>query len=840
MKKRYWFLLLYLSVFFNAAAATVNEKSIVIASDIARRTPCELGQRLAFAVPNHGFVMFDLKEKFNDSFTVEFSYRVSPVEPVFSKNYPGPTLIVGEQYELREDLNNYYSSMENRSSGKPAGKRPGIPVVTKETKDNNKVTDTPGLDSFRGVSVEPGNRLLGGMQPVTNKITKPVMWEFSSCRNYYKLHKCKWVLSYPAKVAGCSVNGYHSITEYQNVVNGRNNSCLVILNRAGETGSTIEISPVSIQTGISPGGTVTEAEIPRKQYSECEKEAKKNDPEAMYSLGLCYYEGSFGAPKDYFSAFEWFKKAAARKHIFAQYYLGLCYHFGRGTEIDRQKAFEQFSETARHYYAEGVMMVHWYYTMGWWKIPEFNNSLQADIADACEQGDANAIYLSEVAGYIPPAAKFGQKNMKINLPYGLGDAAIRGNYKAAYMLGENYITQSSSDNQALARSMFELAAGENFSPALFRLAQLWPAEYGAQMKVSADSGYAPAMVKHAVQLISENKEVENAGKYLNRADAIFSRTRQNGTVAGKSELNRWKSVLKSENWREMIEKWQSGQKAEELFLAGMFVENGWGTDENKTAAYKLYQQSAAGGFMPANYKLGLDCRYGITKPMNFNDAKYFMGLAAEAGFAPAQYELAKMCDSSGDYKNSEKWYLKAVEQNYPAALIGLGEKLIKASDPKELQRGLAYLERAAAAGEPRALYYSGAVYYKGAAGLKKNPAKAAALWQEYEKQENAGMNNEIAAPLWKKMPCCVPDGSDFWNKYLTVRNNLFDLPENKKLLSKLGLADEKSMYHTALKRQYFGRKDQDQVMEYFNKYFVKGMPDEQTASTKKTIPGKKK
>ena len=55
------------------------------------------------------------------------------------------------------------------------------------------------------------------------------------------------------------------------------------------------------------------------------QKAVLGDENAMYQLGLCYYYGNYGVPKNNKTAFDWFIKAANLGHMIAQYYTGYCF-----------------------------------------------------------------------------------------------------------------------------------------------------------------------------------------------------------------------------------------------------------------------------------------------------------------------------------------------------------------------------------------------------------------------------------------------------------------------------------------------------------------------------------
>ncbi|MBQ9372776.1 MAG: sel1 repeat family protein [Thermoguttaceae bacterium] len=70
-------------------------------------------------------------------------------------------------------------------------------------------------------------------------------------------------------------------------------------------------------------------------------DADKNDPKALYELGLCYYLG-LGVPYDYAEAARRFRSAAERKHAEGISALGVCYMEGRGVEYSPDKAIKMF------------------------------------------------------------------------------------------------------------------------------------------------------------------------------------------------------------------------------------------------------------------------------------------------------------------------------------------------------------------------------------------------------------------------------------------------------------------------------------------------------------------
>ena len=68
------------------------------------------------------------------------------------------------------------------------------------------------------------------------------------------------------------------------------------------------------------------------------KRVKADDPVAIYNLGVCHRDGSYGYPQDYTKALELWHRAGELGYAIAYGNIGVAYHYGRGVEIDNKKA----------------------------------------------------------------------------------------------------------------------------------------------------------------------------------------------------------------------------------------------------------------------------------------------------------------------------------------------------------------------------------------------------------------------------------------------------------------------------------------------------------------------
>ncbi|MFA5006386.1 MAG: tetratricopeptide repeat protein [Candidatus Izemoplasmatales bacterium] len=79
-----------------------------------------------------------------------------------------------------------------------------------------------------------------------------------------------------------------------------------------------------------------------KALSLLRRLARKNDPEALYYLGMIHYENHAGKPDPVF-AFDCFRRSAMELEVRSLYMCGRCYEEGSGVEKDLAKAYEYYA-----------------------------------------------------------------------------------------------------------------------------------------------------------------------------------------------------------------------------------------------------------------------------------------------------------------------------------------------------------------------------------------------------------------------------------------------------------------------------------------------------------------
>src|SRR5688572_2489664 len=113
--------------------------------------------------------------------------------------------------------------------------------------------------------------------------------------------------------------------------------------------------------------------------------------------------------------------------------------------------------------------------------------------------------------------------------------------------------------------------------------------------------------------------------------------------------------------------------AEAQYHVGMMYNNGIGTQKDPRQAFEWFQKSAASNDPLGAYKLG--CYYagqfaGVVTPDADEALKYKL-VAAKAGYALAQHDVALLYSRQENSEEAVKWLKMAGDQGYPAALYSL-------------------------------------------------------------------------------------------------------------------------------------------------------------------------
>jgi TPR repeat protein len=135
--------------------------------------------------------------------------------------------------------------------------------------------------------------------------------------------------------------------------------------------------------------------------------------------------------------------------------------------------------------------------------------------------------------------------------------------------------------------------------------------------------------------------------------------------------------------------------AEAQYHAGMMFNNGIGTPQDRKQAFVWFEKSAAENHPLGAYKLG--CYYdgqgeGIIAADADQALKYKL-VAAEAGYALAQHDVANLYDRRGNAEEALKWWKRAADQGYPNALFSLSRSYFTGKGtPRDASLAFAYFK----------------------------------------------------------------------------------------------------------------------------------------------------
>jgi uncharacterized protein len=174
--------------------------------------------------------------------------------------------------------------------------------------------------------------------------------------------------------------------------------------------------------------------------------------------------------------------------------------------------------------------------------------------------------------------------------------------------------------------------------------------------------------------------------------------------------------------------------AEAQYHVGMMYNNGIGTQQDIRQAFEWFQKSAASNDPLGAYKLG--CYYdgqgaGVVASDSTEALKYKL-IAAKAGYALAQHDVAILYDRQGNSEEALKWWKMAGDQGYPSALFSLSRSY------------------SAGKGTPRDLSLSYAYFKLSKVAPKKNVNEMAAMLSKPELQ-----NAEKLVSEWKPQPTAL-------------------------------------------------------------------------------------
>ena len=135
--------------------------------------------------------------------------------------------------------------------------------------------------------------------------------------------------------------------------------------------------------------------------------------------------------------------------------------------------------------------------------------------------------------------------------------------------------------------------------------------------------------------------------------------------------------------------------AEAQYHVGMMHNNGIGTPQDPKQAFEWFQKSTASNDPLGAYKLGCyyDGQFAGTVTPDSNEALKYKLVAAKAGYALAQHDVANHYARQGNPEEALKWWKMAGDQGYPRALFSLSMAYSAGKGtPRDLSLSYAYFK----------------------------------------------------------------------------------------------------------------------------------------------------
>ena len=156
--------------------------------------------------------------------------------------------------------------------------------------------------------------------------------------------------------------------------------------------------------------------------------AERNNAEAFFNLGRCYYWG-LGVPLDYYEAVKWYRKAAELGDGRASFCIGRSYDLGNGLDLDKVEAFNWFKKAAETGIVDAMVPLGMAYMCGngttenpqeaikWWhKAADLGDSSACCNLGICyRSGNGVTADYVEAASWYRKAADMGNAQAMFNL-----------------------------------------------------------------------------------------------------------------------------------------------------------------------------------------------------------------------------------------------------------------------------------------------------------------------------------------------------------------------------------------------------------------------------------------
>ena len=388
----------------------------------------------------------------------------------------------------------------------------------------------------------------------------------------------------------------------------------------------------------------------------------KNAAYHLYLLGRMEYAAE-GVERNYEKALQWYKLAAAGKHVHSNYCIAKMYYAGEGVAQDYREAKSRYAKAAAGmdkyaYYALGKMYdtgtgteQNYEKAAGWYlrACQENVPYAQYRLAQLCEDGKgveqdeegAKLLYAEALEGFLEQ-----EKQQP--------DASTELRIAQMYLYGTGV-----EPNAQKAMEWFRKSAENSEPRALYQMALFYRDGIG----IEADAAHAQELFSKALAgfLRLEGKTPSAQIKY--KIAGLYARG--DGTVQDSEQAFRW-YLAAAENGHPHA-----------AYCAAKAYESGNGTVQDEQSAVKWYQAAADGKDSYAMYALGKIYRDGLGVEQDLETSFRYFYSAAELGHEYAQYACAnaflKGIGVKKDVAQAIRFYTASAEKGNHYAEYQLGE-----------------------------------------------------------------------------------------------------------------------------------------------------------------------
>lgn len=368
----------------------------------------------------------------------------------------------------------------------------------------------------------------------------------------------------------------------------------------------------------------------------------KGLPADLDSIALAYYK-----VKNFETALEWYKKAAAKNDAYAITRVGSAYCFGEGVKEDNVKAIAYFEKSAAMNEPAAMFHLGQAYRYGWgvsgdtakWEqwmkkcyetaLPgaEKGNAYDMLIVGRALGGYAKPDWSAVADWYIKSAAK-GNRNAMDNM--------------AAWYMGGYHVEK----NVEKAMELYKALAAGGEADAMYSIGY----QYYAGNNLQKDLAKAIEWFIKAAEYGDGSSAFYLGYMYANAE----------GVTQDYTQAAAWYQLGADRNNRSAINN------------LGVAYENGRGVLQNNAKAIECYERAAALGNEFAMTNMGHIYRDGILgKAVDYAKALSWYKKGADAGKTDAMYNYAKFLEdgkgTTQDYKGAIEWYTKAANKGYKDA-----------------------------------------------------------------------------------------------------------------------------------------------------------------------------